>query len=167
MTFNNLIQAIEFEEKVKVAKKIGEDFLRKLAADSETDLLFQIKFSKIGIDPLYHTPLNLIEQVNQTYTLLVTAEALKYLFKHHSQAAPFIISPGPQSGTDIFSEDKLKVAVETFAAVDPNNNQKLKKDIIRVSETKAKHKYVFYYSPVKEIPSYAIRNDVKVFRVEL
>ena len=41
------------------------------------------------------------------------------------------------------------VAAEVFAAVSPANNGKLRKDAQRVDETRAEHRFVFFYSPAE------------------
>lgn len=59
-------------------------------------------------------------------------------------------APGAHSaGHDIAADDGSVVA-EVFAAVDPNNNKKLGKDIARVRTSQAAHRYVIYRSPKKE-----------------
>jgi hypothetical protein len=41
------------------------------------------------------------------------------------------------------------VAAETFAATRPDSNDKLRKDVEKVRAMPAKHRYVFYLSPVE------------------
>jgi len=47
---------------------------------------------------------------------------------------------------------------ETFAATTPESNRKLNKDVEKVKKSKAVHKYVFYYSPVRSDGSYMIED---------
>jgi hypothetical protein len=88
----------------------------------------------------------LIEQINQTFTYLASIQATRWLFKRHSDAAPFRLNLGTTGGTDIESFDG-SVAAETFASVNPRNNSKLLADIDKVGCTAAVHKYVFYICP--------------------
>jgi hypothetical protein len=39
------------------------------------------------------------------------------------------------------------VAAEVFSATHPNSNQKLKKDLARLSADPARHRYVFFAAP--------------------
>ena len=119
------------------------------AVDGSTglSLLELVKFHPIGCDPLDATrPLNLIEQVNQTFTYLVSLAAAEELLRRHSEAAPFILNLGARGGTDVISVDGT-VGAEVFAAVRPTNNRKLAKDVERARSSGCKYSYVFYYSP--------------------
>jgi len=58
----------------------------------------------------------------------------------------FNLNPGALAGTDIMSSDESIVA-EVFTAVDPMNNQKLKKDADRLQKTEAEFRHLFYYTP--------------------
>lgn len=111
------------------------------------DLFHEIRFLEVGQDPLESRPLNLVEQLNQTFTYLTSLMAAEYLLKTHPEHAPYILNLGTSPGYDVISEDEVVIA-ETFAATSPISNDKLKKDCIKVSaRTGALHKYVFYYSP--------------------
>ena len=90
--------------------------------------------------------LNLIEQVNQTFTALVSVRAVEYLFDHHPGACPFRVNLGTAPGSDIESLDRSVVA-EVFAATSPSSNQKKKKDIAKAAAVPAKHRYVFFHCP--------------------
>ena len=110
-------------------------------------LLDAVKFDKMGWDPLEPArPLNFIEQVNQTFTALVSVRAVEYLFEHHPEAAPFRVNLGTAPGSDIESLDG-SVAAEVFAATHPGSNGKLKKDIAKVASVSAEHGFVFFHCP--------------------
>jgi hypothetical protein len=54
--------------------------------ESEQDgieILRQMKFTEMAWHPVDDRPLNLIEQLNQTWTYLVTLKALPFLFERH------------------------------------------------------------------------------------
>ncbi|HBW38305.1 hypothetical protein [Desulfosporosinus sp. BICA1-9] len=113
------------------------------------DLFHEIRFHEFGQDPLEDRALNLVEQLNQTFTYLTSLMATEYLLETHPEHAPFILNLGTSPGYDVVSKDEVVIA-ETFSAVSPSSNDKLKKDCIRVrAQTGALHKYVFYYSPDK------------------
>lgn len=111
-------------------------------------VLWLLKSSPTGCDPLDATsPLNLIEQLNQTFTYIASARAVKVLLKEHPEAGPYTLNLGTTSGSDIESKIRGKVAAEVFAAVNTLNNRKLAKDIKKVSACEASHKYVFFMCP--------------------
>lgn len=118
-----------------------------LATANGIEFLAQLKFYKAGRDPLSARPLNLIEQVNQTFTYLASCDALRYLLAHHADRAPFAIHLGTAAGADIESTDRSIVA-EVFAATHPGSNQKLMKDLRKLRAcTSAAHRYLFYSCP--------------------
>jgi len=45
-----------------------------------------MKFAEMAWHPIDDRPLNLIEQLNQTWTYLVTLKALPFLFERHPAA---------------------------------------------------------------------------------
>jgi len=107
-----------------------------------------MKFSPIGCDPLNaDAPLNLIEQLNQTFTYLASAKALRLLLRFHPELAPFTVNLGTSAGSDIESGLNEGLAAEVFAAVNTSNNRKLAKDLAKVSKTSARLKYVFFMCP--------------------
>ncbi len=137
----------EIEEKLRRSADIAADTLRSIEGDG-LSLLSRIKFDRIGSRPTApRQRLNLIEQVNQTFTCLVTIYAARFLLQKYPEAAPFQLNLGAVSGTDIESKGSSLVAAEVFAAVSPVNNEKLKKDVKRVAATLARHKYVFFMAP--------------------
>jgi hypothetical protein len=119
------------------------------AAATGIQLLAQLKFQKVGRDPISERPLNFIEQVNQTFTYLASCDALRYLFAHHPDRVPFIVHLGTAGGPDIESRDGALVA-EVFAATHPGSNGKLRKDLrkLRACGT-AGIRYLFYSCPGK------------------
>ena len=64
-----------------------------------------LKFSESGRDPLDHKrPLNIIEQLNQSFTYLASIAAARWLLEHHPSCAPLILNLGTTSGPDIISQ---------------------------------------------------------------
>lgn len=99
--------------------------------------------------PIDDRQLNLVEQINQTWTCLVSLKALPFLFERHPTAGGFRLNLGVESGTDIESMVHGLVAAEAFAAVHPSNNRKLAKDLqklVRECPT-AQARYVFFGAP--------------------
>src|SRR5262249_29971134 len=94
-------------------------------------------------------PLNFIEQVNQTFTFLVALRATEWLLSRHPDAQGFKLAPGASAALplDIMSVKPGLVGAETFAAVHPANNDKLRSDLRKLSQSLCQHRYVFFYAP--------------------
>jgi hypothetical protein len=119
-----------------------------LQSRSALSALWSMKTATVGCDPLdSELPLNLIEQLNQTFTYVASARATKLLFELHPELAPFTLNLGTAPGSDIESKKDGGLAAEVFAAVSTRNNRKLEKDVARVSDTVARRKYVFFMCP--------------------
>lgn len=109
------------------------------------ELLAALKFLQCGRHPMEDRSLNLVEQVNQTFSMLVALEGCRELLARHPGIS-LLIDPGAAASTtsDIVSEDG-SVAAECFAAVDARNNRKLVRDIQRLSKLNPGTRcYIFY-----------------------
>lgn len=122
------------------------DWLRNFSGEPMA-LLKALRFELVGHDPLTGEPLNVVEQLNQTFTILVTLRAIERLLELHPEADGFRLALGTSSGRDIESVVPDCVAAEVFSATRPTSNQKLRKDIARLSTDPARHRYVFFASP--------------------
>jgi hypothetical protein len=126
---------------------------RETIADAlkESDALnfvAKMKFEKIGHDPLHaKRPLNLIEQLNQTFTYLASFRGAQFLFNTHPHLSSLRLNLGNVSGWDLESSEDGGIVAEVFAAVTPSNNQKLNNDIKKVAAALEKHRYVIFMSP--------------------
>jgi hypothetical protein len=110
--------------------------------------LWSMKVLPIGCDPLNtEIPLNIIEQINQTFTYIASARAAKVLLGIHPEFAPFTLNLGTSPGSDIESRKDGGLAAEVFAAVNIQSNRKLAKDVKKVGLTNAEHRYVFFMCP--------------------
>ena len=160
----------EIEKYIELLKYSAEEAQFKLDEVSSHSyplhLLEKIKFEKIGFDPLDSTrSINLIEQANQTFTYLASFLAAEILFSKHQGLKHLVMNLGTQAGSDLESQFNGGIAAEVFSSVSPNNNDKLRKDIIKVERTEAKHKYVFFLCPEIEAGPYKnpLANEVHVF----
>jgi hypothetical protein len=75
-------------ERVRFAAARTAQALARLT-DSEPDgleVLRRMKFTEMAWHPLDDRQLNLVEQVNQTWTYLVSLNALPFLFERHPDA---------------------------------------------------------------------------------
>ena len=97
------------------------------------DLLRAMKFDTIGFHPIADRALNVVEQINQTFTYAVALVAARELLARHSEAGGFILAPGAHMSRplDIMSQAEGLVGAETFAAVTPSNNGKLAADLAK------------------------------------
>ena len=127
------------------------------------NLLKRLKFQRLGYDPLNsNRDLNFIEQINQTFTYLASLKAAEYIFEEHPGIKSLTLNLGTASGSDIETSDCGGIAAEVFAATQPNSNQKLKKDIEKVSKTAAKYKYSFFMCPDVEPGEYVSKSTPDV-----
>lgn len=130
--------------------------IAELAGSEEPlSFLFQLKFHAIGCDPLnLSRQLNLIEQLNQTFTYLASFNGAEFLFERHPTVQRLSLNLGTTSGFDIQTPEAGGIAAEVFAAVTPQNNRKLASDIEKVSSADAEFRYVLFMSPGHEAGPY-------------
>jgi hypothetical protein len=114
---------------------------------SPLKLLTALRFQAVGHDPLTGEALNVIEQINQTFTILVSLRAVERLIEMHPEVNGFRLALGTSSDRDIKSVEPDLVAAEIFSATHPGSNQKLKKDIARLASDPSRHRYVFFATP--------------------
>jgi hypothetical protein len=118
--------------------------LKELKAQPGLSLLRMIKFDTCGYNPESpNEKANFIEQVNQTFTALVSFKAVKWLWENGHKGKRFELNLCTQSGSDI---TETNVVAEACAVVKSTNNNKLRKDIKRVCDINKLSKYVFYTS---------------------
>lgn len=136
------------------------------------DLLRHMKFDTVGFHPIEDRPLNLVEQINQTWTYAVALAATAKLLERHPQAGGFKVAPGAHMSLalDIMSLEDGEVGAETFAAVHPRNNGKLAGDLAKMGGRPERHRYVFFCSPA--FPGYQRlsqfeANGVEVWSVDI
>jgi len=112
------------------------------------DFMERLKFEKMGYDPLNSMrDLNFIEQLNQTFTYLASMKAAEFIFEKHPEISELTLNLGTAPGSDLETNDCGGIAAEVFAATKPSSNNKLNKDIKKVSGTDAKYKYSFFMCP--------------------
>ena len=147
-TVNNIKELKQFEKKLyESMDKTLFQISSEIGLNSSQTLFSKMKFGGIGFDPLdSKRELNIVEQINQSFTYLASFYALEILFTEYSELAPFRLNLGTAPGSDIESECG-ELAAEVFAAVAPTSNQKLKKDINKVLQSDAKLKFVFFMCP--------------------
>ena len=132
-------------------------------ADRPDVVLRTLKFDKIGWDPLnLERRDNFCEQVDQQATVIAALDATEWLMERHPGKRWRVEPAATGTGNDIVSDDGDVVA-EVFAAVDPRNNRKLKKDLAKArAAAGARHRYVIYRSPIAAVQPF---EDVVVHRL--
>ena len=149
VTVKNQDELIALRKKQTDAIRKTTDKLKIMVDDPR--FFENLKFEKFGHDPSDpETPMNLIEQINLTATYVVALKAVEWLMKKFP-LKEWSVKPGPSgAGSDIESLDG-EVCGEVFAAVVASSNDKLTNDVIKVSKTKAKHKFVFCMTAKGEV----------------
>jgi len=133
---------------VRASAALAQAQIGALSGDP-LDMLRRMKFDRIGYHPTEGRSLNLVEQINQTWSMAVAIEATRTLLEKHPEAGGFRLAPGARASIalDIMSIAPDLVGAETFAAVDPDNNRKLKTDLEKLVTRTEQHKYIFFMSP--------------------
>jgi hypothetical protein len=116
---------------------------------SSLELFRLMKFGSVGFHPIDEREINLVEQINQTWSYIAALAAARLLLSLHEDAGGFELAPGAHAALDldIMSGKRGLVGAEVFAAVTPNNNRKLKGDLDKLAKRDEVHRYVFFLSP--------------------
>ena len=141
----------DIDHYLEVVRKAADDARAWIAKQTGDPLLMlrRMKFEAVGYHPIDGRSLNLVEQINQTWTYLVALAAAKQLLTLHPDAGGFRLAPGAYASEplDIMSGVDGLVGAETFAAVDPHNNNKLARDLAKLAARSEQYRYVFFMSP--------------------
>lgn len=146
----------DIDQAVQSVRSAAERTVRTLRTllGNESDslqVLRLMKFTELGHHPSEDRSLNLIEQVNQTFTYLVSLEAARWVLQQHPklQDQGLMVNLGTEPGFDLESVEIGFLAGEVFAATHPKSNDKLRKDVTRLAEKamSVKHRYVFFSCP--------------------
>ena len=140
----------ELRARVFDAAQLAREKLNTLSADP-LEALRKLKFEEWGYHPVPGPKddrrLNFIEQLNQTFTTLVSLAAAQCLMEWFPQSGGLRLNLGATPGRDIKGIIPNELEAEVFAAVSPKNNGKITKDIKRLDMSPARHRYVFFYAP--------------------
>lgn len=156
----SVVDADLLMEKVRTAAASVRNWIAEQSGDP-LDMLRRMKFDSVGFHPIEGHALNIVEQINQTWTYCVALAAARQLLLLHPDAGGFSLAPGAQAcqALDILSVVEGFVGAETFAAVTPRNNGKLDADLLKLSKRQEKHRYVFFMSPL-------FRGNKRLFQFE-
>lgn len=160
-----------YSHTIRLAASQTQAWIAAHSGDS-MDLLKAMKFETIGFHPIGDHSLNVIEQINQTFTYAVALAAARELLVRHPGAGGFVLAPGAHMTRplDIMSEAEGLVGAETFAAVNPANNRKLAGDLQKLAFRPERYRYVFFASPrfpgTMRLPRFE-RDGVEVWSVDI
>lgn len=143
---NSIADVEDIRSQVLSRAASTSDYLRNFVGEP-FELLRALRFQKNGRDPLTGEPSNVIEQLNQTFTILVSLRAVERLLQLHPNAGGFRLALATSSGRDIESLTPDLVAAEVFAATHPGSNKKLQKDTGRLAKDLSRFRYVFFAAP--------------------
>jgi len=156
---------------IRASAKSTQDWFAKQSGDP-MELFRNLKFEAVGSHPIDGRALNVIEQTNQLWTFAVALLATKQLIKLHPEVSEFRLAPGASAclDLDIMSAEPGLIGAETFAAVKPDNNGKLEKDLRKLEGRMELHRYVFFMCPLfrgsQRLFQYE-RDDMQVWSVDL
>jgi hypothetical protein len=98
---------------VRASTKRAQTWIAAQSGDP-LDMLRRMKFEPIGFHPLEDRSLNLIEQINQTWTFAVAISAARQLLRLHPDVGGLRLTPGAYASLDldIISEEPGYVGAE-------------------------------------------------------
>ncbi|MGC2208479.1 MAG: hypothetical protein WA532_00080 [Candidatus Korobacteraceae bacterium] len=171
LTVQTVGDADRLMEQIRTAAVKVQNWIATQSGDP-LDMLRRMKFNAVGFHPIKGHALNVVEQINQTWTFAVAIAAARQLLLLHPNAGGFRLAPGAHAclALDIMSEVDGMVGAETFAAVAPGNNGKLEADLCKLAARSEKHRYVFFMSPGypgnKRQPQFE-RDGIQVWSVDV
>ena len=136
------------------------------------DMLRRMRFESVSFLPIEGHALNIVEQLNQTWTFCAALTAARRLLVLHPDVGGLRLAPGADAcqALDIMSVYEGCVGAEIFAAVTPQNNRKLAKDLLKMSARPEEHRYVFFMSSLfkgnKRLFQFEV-NGVEVWSVDI
>ena len=148
MTVRSVADIDRYMDRLRDSARKAKDRIATQTCDP-LELFHQLKFSKIGFHPVSGNALNLLEQINQTWTYATAFVAARQLLSMHPEAGGLRLAPGAHASIDldIMSEVEGLVGAEVFAAVTPTNNKKLAKDLAKMANRHEQYRYVFFGCP--------------------
>lgn len=147
----------ELRQKVEQAALALQQRMKNIMNASGLKLIQDLNLGEFGYNPCRPgQSMNLVEQINQSATLLVACAAVERLMRKHPSRQGYVISSPTGPGYDIWAADASVVA-EVFAATSPRSNRKLKNDLEAVRKDKEpfrhhppEHRYVFFVARAQE-----------------
>lgn len=144
---SSVAEADALMDKIRATAASVQDWIAEQSRDP-LDMLRRMKFDFVGFHPIEGHALNVLEQINQTWSYCVALAAARQLLLLHADAGGFNPAPGAHAcqALDIMKVVDGFLGAETLAAVTPRNNGKLDADLLKLSTRHEKHRYVFFMS---------------------
>jgi hypothetical protein len=158
-----------YMDQLRASARRAQDWVASQSGDP-LDFLRRMKFDAVGCHPIEDRPINIVEQINQTWTFAVALAAARQLLVLHPDVGGFRLAPGAHASIplDIMSEAGGQVGAETFASVSPRNNGKLAADLTKMAQRPEKNRYVLFMSPLypnaERVPQFE-RDGLQVWSV--
>lgn len=146
ITVHNREDIRRLQEEVRKQAKRTRNELGKLNPEG-MEALYAIKFGDLGYHPSCDERWDFIEQLNQSFTIMVSLAAAEKLLDWFPCCDELRLNLGPTSGRDIESVPPNVVEAEVFAAKHPRNANKLSRDIRKLRTSNAANQYVFFFAP--------------------
>lgn len=142
------LEAQKHLDDIEVAAGAAYNALRT-ADRGPLDWLYRLKFDPVGQHPMNGHPLNVVEQVNQSWSWIAALRAVQQLLRIHPRVGGFYVAPDAHMSIplDIMSFEPGMVGAEVFAAVHPRNNRKLVRDVEKLATRPEAFRYAFFLSP--------------------
>ena len=119
-----------------VRKNMGRAMAEIQEIQDSVRLFQELKFGELGFSSIGSRRQNIMEQVNQSFTILMSCYAAE---KYFPQAMGFEFAFAAAGGRDMIvygDDDEVVAEVEIFTAVRAGNNRKLRRDVDRMREAK-------------------------------
>ena len=145
-TVNENADIENLQQRIREAATQTRAVLNDLPADPMA-ALHTLKLEEFGYHYMAVGRLNLIEQLNQSFTIMASLAAARHLLDWFPDCGGLRLHLATSPGRDIESLHPDVVEAEVFAAVDHKKAGKLGKDIKRLAESTAVNLYVFFYCP--------------------
>ena len=132
-------------DRVIARAKVAYEELNNHGVD-QMQALFKLRYEQIGFRPLRDGRLTISEQMNQSFHALAVFAGAEIIFREIPGCGALTLSPGVEDGLDIESDEPGLVVAQAYTAIRPSDNGKLRDDAGMVYQTRARFRYVFFYS---------------------
>ena len=150
MLFHNIDEIPAVREKVRAAAQVTRQALAEQLVHNPMEAMFTLKFEEFGRHHLEARTLNIIEQLNQSFTVMASLAAAEYLLDRFGNFGGLQLNPGTRRGRDIQSLNPQNVTIEAevFTCGRSYFRRKLRNDTERFIGANAEHCFVFFYCPI-------------------
>lgn len=150
MLLHNLDEIQVRRDQIRAAAQVTRQALAEQLVWNPMEAMFTLKFREFGRHHLEARPLNIIEQLNQSFTVMASLAAAEHLLDHYGDFGGLELNPGARSGRDIQSHNPQDLAIEAevFTCGRSDFRRKIMNDTRRFEGANADHCFVFFYCPI-------------------